>query len=63
MRSLDFEMTSRRDDLESLLYLVLFLIRGRLPWHSALSGVLDRSQKLKKLKDNFLFFPFLRKKT
>ena len=44
-------MTSRRDDLESLLYLVLFLIRGRLPWHSALSGVLDRSQKLKKLKE------------
>ena len=51
VRALEFDMTSRRDDLESLLYLVLFLIRGRLPWHSALDGVLNRSQKLKKLKE------------
>lgn len=24
---------SRRDDLESLLYVVLFLLNGQLPWH------------------------------
>lgn len=24
---------SRRDDIESLIYVVLFLIYGQLPWH------------------------------
>jgi len=25
---------SRRDDLESLIYIVVLLMKGRLPWHS-----------------------------
>ena len=31
---------SRRDDIESLIYVILFLLVGQLPWH-------DGAQKLK----------------
>jgi len=54
----DFNELSRRDDLESLSYLMIYLFHGRLPWQNIMvSNVEERNKIIKEYKMRIMLDP------
>ena len=49
--ALDFKRTSRRDDLISLTYIMIFMITGRLDFIPNDSNIVTQMQQIKKIRD------------
>lgn len=41
---------SRRDDLESFLYVLIFLLKGKLPWQNIQAEISNKAEQIKKIK-------------